>query len=149
MDVTVTLISLNHPWITIQSWVTPCQSICGCDSYSHFPEPSVDNNTVLGYPLSEYPWMSLLLPLKVCKTLELYCSHRHYLNSNPLKHWNFRCHLPSTHIHTRMHLLTSDLSHCWSQEALIFSFIKLFTHLISKPLIVCMARTFDYMYNTF
>ena len=50
-----------YPW-TIHGYqyilvYPPCQSICGCQSYSGIPGPSMVTSIYWSTPLSEYPWM--------------------------------------------------------------------------------------------
>ena len=51
VDARVTLVSLDHPWLPVYTGLPPCQSICGCYSYSGIPGPSMVTSVYWSTPL--------------------------------------------------------------------------------------------------
>ena len=51
MDYLVTLVSLDHQWLPVYTGLPPCQSICGCHSYSGIPGPSMVTSVYWSTPL--------------------------------------------------------------------------------------------------
>ena len=51
VDYIVTLVSLDHQWLPVYTGLPPCQSICGCHSYSGIPGPSMVTSVYWSTPL--------------------------------------------------------------------------------------------------